>query len=229
MNLRIIAALVATALLVPLGAPLAQAASFSTPHEDWIQSARYSNEGDDDFRSYYRERYSSTVTKAIRKLDDDKVEHFPIPVLFVTYKSIYSDFGDPRDGGAREHEGQDILAPRNSFIVSPTDAVVTKVGKATSAGTYVYTANPGGETFRYMHLDHVATGVKAGKVLQPGDLIGYVGNTGNAAGGPTHLHFEVRDGREATDPYPRMTGTFTQEELINSLTSIVAALKKELD
>jgi murein DD-endopeptidase MepM/ murein hydrolase activator NlpD len=218
------ACIMLAALLAPilfLSVPsVGYAATFSSNYQ-----SGYSSEGRS---SYSRERYSSSVSKKIRALDEDIVEDLPIPVLFLSLKKIYPDFGDPRDGGARTHEGQDILAPRGSFIVSPTDAVVTRTGEGSSEGIYVYTANPGGETFRYMHLDHVADGIKTGTVLKPGDLIGYVGNTGNAAGGPTHLHFEVREGRTALDPYPRLTGSFTQEQLIDSLTHIIAILTKEL-
>src|SRR5690606_7271821 len=122
------------------------------------------------------------------------------------------DFGDPRDGGDREHEGQDILAPRGTPILSPTEAVVLRIGNGSSSGKNVYTANPGGETFVYMHLDEIASDLEEGDRLDTGDLIGYVGNTGNASGGPAHLHFEIREGREAKDPYPRLLASFTVEE-----------------
>lgn len=208
----------------PIYALPASAAMLSAPPE-----TDYSARSDeDDFRSYFRERYSSSVRRAIAKLDDDKVETFPIPVLFVRLASIYPDFGDPRDGGARKHEGQDILAPKGSFIVSPTEAVVTRTGKGGSAGIYVYTANPGGETFRYMHLDEIAPGIKTGTVLEPGDLIGFVGNTGNAAGGPAHLHFEIRDGRDAEDPYERITGSFDREDYVRIIRNLIEILEKEL-
>ncbi len=184
------------------------------------------DEDEDEYRNY---RYSSSLQRKIRKLDDDPVEEMPVPVLFVKLSSITSDFGDPRGGGTRTHEGQDILAPQGSFIISPTDAVVTSTGKGSSSGTYVYAVGPGGESFRYMHLDKIAYGVKSGKELKKGDIIGYVGNTGNASGGPHHLHFEIRDGRKATDPYPRLGEELTREELLSSLLSVVAALKKDYD
>jgi peptidoglycan LD-endopeptidase LytH len=214
--------LLLTGLTLVFSTPMPVAAA-PLPAPEALYSAR-----SDDYR-YTRERYSSATRRAIGKLDDDEVDHMPVPVLFVSYAKIYPDFGDPRDGGAREHEGQDILAPLRSFIVSPTDAVVTRTGKGGSAGTYVYTAAPGGETFRYMHLDEIADDIKTGTVLKPGDLIGYVGNTGNAAGGPTHLHFEIRDGRNAEDPYPRIDGAFTTEELIRSLTAIVKVLREQIE
>lgn len=169
-----------------------------------------------------RRGISSAARRAIEKLDDDPVDALPIPILMgFTVANLSKNFGDPRDGGAREHEGLDLMAPTGAYVVSPTEAVVIRTGSGSSAGTYVYTANPGDETFVYMHLDDIADGLKVGTVLEPGDLIGYVGNTGNASGGAAHLHFEIRDGRDATDPYPRLTREFTLKERIAALEKIV--------
>lgn len=183
---------------------------------------------DDDRRTAIRERYSSATQRAINKLDDDPVDEIPIPVMFgVAPRNIYSDFGDPRGGGTREHEGQDIIAPRGTPIASPTDAVVTRTGNGASSGITVTTRNPGGETFIYMHLDEVAEGIKAGTVLEPGDILGFVGDTGNAKGGVTHLHFEIRDGREATDPYPRLDREFTLKERVDGITDYLEELDSD--
>lgn len=159
---------------------------------------------------------SSSFDRKIRALDDDPVDDLHIPVLFgVTLRDVFPNFGDPRDGGSRTHEGLDFMAILGTPIVSPTEAVVTRVGEGNSAGTYVYTANPGGESFRYMHLDAVAD-IEAGDVLQKGDIIGMVGDTGNAKGGAPHLHFEIRK-KDALDPYPRITQEFTLKEKMQFL------------
>ncbi|CAN5754197.1 hypothetical protein BH11PAT2_BH11PAT2_01970 [soil metagenome] len=174
-------------------------------------------------RGINRRGINSAMQSAIDSLGSTPVQNIPIPVLLgVAVSDISPNFGDPRDGGTRTHEGEDILAPKNDYIVSPTDAVVTSTGTGESAGNYVYTANPGNETFAYMHLDTFAPGITIGTVLKPGDLIGYVGNTGDASSGPTHLHFEIREGRTATDPFPRLTKEFTLAERI---TYVTAALK----
>lgn len=168
--------------------------------------------------------YSSTQSRAINNLDDDIVEEFYIPVLFgVTLKSMSPNFGDARDGGARTHEGQDIMAILGTPIVTPTEAVVTSVGSGDSAGKYVYTANPGGESFRYMHLDDIAD-IKVGDVLQAGDYIGTVGDTGNAMGGPAHLHFEIKKG-EPLDPFPRIGKEYTLKEKM----ALVVNMYRDLD
>jgi peptidoglycan LD-endopeptidase LytH len=175
----------------------------------------------------YRGSYSSRSVN-VSSLDDDAVERFSVPVLFrVTAASLRSDFGEPRGDGTRSHEGQDMLAPKGTPIVSPTAAVVTATGDGESSGKYVYTAAPGGETFRYMHLDSIAS-IKRGDKLKVGDLIGTVGDTGNAPDGVYHLHFEVRDDKnKATDPFPRLGADFTLKQKISFLDGILDESKDD--
>lgn len=163
-------------------------------------------------------------------LDDDPVKTFPPPVLFgVKLSDIYPDFGGARGGGTREHEGQDIRAPKGTPIVSPTEAVVLSTGKGSSAGNYVYTANPGGEVFRYMHLDTIAD-IEPGDELSIGDLIGTVGDTGNAPEGVYHLHLEVRDDdNDPTDPYERFEETFSIKKKMSFLKDILRDVDEDKD
>ncbi len=167
-------------------------------------------------------RGSQSIYAQVSLLAKDPVQEMPIPILVgVELRHLSKNFGDPRGGGTRSHEGLDIMAPRGTPIVSPTDAVVTRIGNGGSSGLTVSTANPGGERFVYMHLDAYAEGLQEGAVLRPGDLIGYVGNTGNASGGAPHLHFEIRkDG--AQDPYPRLTKVFTNDERSAAAQKILA-------
>lgn len=157
-----------------------------------------------------------------RDLDDDPVEEVPIPILFgVELSNLVPDFADPRGGGTRSHEGQDLRAPKGTPIVSPTEAVVISTGEGPSAGKYVYTANPGGEVFRYMHLDAIAD-IQRGDELDVGDFIGTVGDTGNAPDGVYHLHLEIRDeDNDPTDPYPRLEDAFTLKEKMSFLKGII--------
>ena len=157
------------------------------------------------------ERYSERTKDAIESLDEDAVDIFPVPVLFgVIPSKIVSDFGDVRGGGTRTHEGQDIRAILGTPIVTPTEAVVTDFGYDDMPGNYVNTSNPGGESFRYMHLDSIAD-LKIGDTLKVGGFIGTVGDTGNAKGAGAHLHFEVRKAT-ATDPLPRIQKEFTLKD-----------------
>lgn len=173
-----------------------------------------------------------TLTRSLQKklnaLDDNKVKNIPLPILFgVKLTSLTPNFGDARGGGERSHEGLDIMAAKGLPVVSPTEAVVLRTGTGPSSGKYVTTMNPGDETFIYMHLNEIS--VNEGDVLKVGDLIGFVGNTGNAAGGASHLHFEIRDAkRKPVDPFPRITKELSKEERTRSLTSVIEVLKKEL-
>lgn len=148
----------------------------------------------------------------INALGAQRVEQIPVPVIGVPLAAIVSDFGDPRGDGTRLHEGQDIMAPRGTPIASPTDAVVVRAGDGESSGLYVRTMNPGGESFVYMHLSRIGEDIEQGKVLKRGDIIGFVGDTGNAVGAGPHLHFEIRTNWTATDPLPRLAGVFTADE-----------------
>lgn len=163
---------------------------------------------------------SSTLSRKINKLDEDRVDELPVSILMgLTPDGISSNFGDVRSGG-RKHEGLDMMAPLGAMIVSPTEAVVIRTGDGESSGKYVYTANPGDETFVYMHLDEIAD-IKSGDVLDVGDLIGYVGNTGNASGGSPHLHFEIQHKGEALDPHPRIKRVFPLKDKIEYLENIL--------
>lgn len=154
-------------------------------------------------------------------LDDDIVETIPLPILFgIDLDDVVSDYGAPRGGGTRSHEGQDFLAPQGVPIVSPTEAIVISVGTWSGAGKYVQTANPGGETFRYMHLDEWAD-IDPGDKLDTGDYIGTVGDTGNAAPGAYHLHFEMLDeDGDPQDPYPRLGEAFDLEDKMDYLDDV---------
>lgn len=169
----------------------------------------------------YRQR-SNDLQQKINALSTIANASVLMPVLFgVEVEDISPNFGDPRSGG-RTHEGEDIMAVKGTPIVSPTPAVVIRTDYGTGEGNAVYTANPGGETFIYYHLDRFGEGVVSGLVLKQGSLIGYVGNTGNASGGAAHLHFEIHNSSGVPiDPFPRLTGEFSLQEKISYLSTIL--------
>jgi len=166
-------------------------------------------------------RQSEELQQKIAALGSVVEANIAMPILFGPVNNL-NNFGELRVSG-RTHEGEDIMAPKGTPIVSPTAAVVTRVDYGAGEGNAVYTANSGGERFIYYHLDRVGEGVVEGLVLARGDLIGYVGNTGDASGGPAHLHLEIRksDGNAPTDPFPRLTLEFTPEEKMVYLSKIL--------
>lgn len=166
-------------------------------------------------------RVSDETKIKIMELDGEPAELLPVPILFGVRIGDFSDtWGESRVGG-RAHNGIDIIAPRGELIVSPSKAVVTKVGRDNKGGNYVITANPGGEQFYYAHLDAAAEDLATGDVLGPGDLIGYVGNTGNARGRSPHLHFGVYYKGLARNPFPRFIREFSAEEKLTALEKIL--------
>jgi hypothetical protein len=215
--------MVTVALLVTITLPFASVPDIALAQsrnrgswDSWWEGTREGESPLDEeaFEELYKQRrQSSSLRRKVNALDDDPVDNLSIPILFgVAVNNLYPNFGDPRDGGSRTHKGFDMLAPVGTPVVSPTEAVVIRIGRGTSAGNYVYTANPGDETFAYMHLDEIADDLESGDELAVGGLIGFVGNTGNASGGPAHLHFEIREGRNHTDPFPRLTAEFALED-----------------
>lgn len=155
-----------------------------------------------------------------RMLDSTPARRFSVPLLFgLAPARVTNSWGEERPGG-RVHKGIDIIAPRGTFVLSPTDALITNVGYDDLGGNYVLSANPGGEQFYYAHLEDVAPGILPGKVLKRGDLIGYVGNTGNARQSVPHLHLGIYYKGVATNPYPRLTRGFSLEESITILETI---------
>jgi murein DD-endopeptidase MepM/ murein hydrolase activator NlpD len=101
------------------------------------------------------------------------------------------------------HEGTDIMAPAGTELYATERGILTQVGSNSLGGTVVWLKGESGTYYYYAHLSRYADGVHKGLVVEAGQLIGYVGTTGNAVGGPPHLHFEVHpDGGEAVNPYP---------------------------
>jgi murein DD-endopeptidase MepM/ murein hydrolase activator NlpD len=89
-------------------------------------------------------------------------------------------------------------------VESTTRGIVWSVGRNRLGGNVVFVLGPGRELHYYAHLDRFAD-VHPGMRVEAGTVLGYVGNTGNAKGGPTHLHYGVYPaGRGAIDPYPRL-------------------------
>jgi murein DD-endopeptidase MepM/ murein hydrolase activator NlpD len=112
-----------------------------------------------------------------------------------------NDFGAPRSGG-RVHEGIDLLAPRGTPVVASTGGVVERHIQP-RGGNAFYLRGDDGLTYYGAHL---ATFVRGDGRVRIGEIIGTVGNTGNAAGGPTHLHFEIINSKGPKNPYLQLLG-----------------------
>ena len=119
----------------------------------------------------------------------------------------YSDtFGAPRMFGtsyAHLHQGTDIFATSGTPLVAVERGVVFSMGSDVLGGTKLWLQGASNTKYYYAHLSAFAEGVTDGKLVMAGDVVGFVGNTGNAATTPAHLHFEVHpNGGPAVNPYP---------------------------
>jgi len=135
--------------------------------------------------------------------------HLLIPVKGLPRKALRDTFDEKR--GVRPHEALDIMAPRGTPVVAADDGRIAKLFHSALGGITVYQFDPGERfVYYYAHLDHYASGLAEGAPVKRGEVIGYVGTTGNAPANAPHLHFTIfRLGPEkrwwtgkAVNPFP---------------------------
>ncbi len=123
------------------------------------------------------------------------------PVVGKGNRDVQSFWGASRDGGGRSHEGLDIFAKRGTPVIAASAGYITRTGNQGLGGKQVWLrASSIGASLYYAHLDSVIT--QSGKQIKIGDTLGLVGNTGNAKGGATHLHFGIYSIGGAVDAFP---------------------------
>jgi murein DD-endopeptidase MepM/ murein hydrolase activator NlpD len=113
-----------------------------------------------------------------------------IPVEGVQAKDLRDGFNEMR--GGHRHEALDIMAPRGTPVLAADEGNVAKLFLSKPGGLTVYQFD-GSQTYcyYYAHLDHYAPGLKEGTLLRKGEVLGYVGSSGDASAGAPHLHFTI--------------------------------------
>ena len=124
-----------------------------------------------------------------------------MPVEGVKPRQIADTWGAARSNG-RTHQGIDIFAVRGTPVLSSTQGIVSRVGTNSLGGKVVWIVGPKLSRHYYAHLDAYAENIQAGDWVEVGEVIGYVGNTGNAKNTPPHLHYGIYLTDGATNPYP---------------------------
>lgn len=132
--------------------------------------------------------------------------------------SFRDDFGEPRSRWS--HPGNDLLAAKRSKVLAVESGTVATWTRSASAGCMLYLYGASGTMYEYIHLNNDlgtgndnrggciagvawAPGLRDGDHVSAGQQIGFVGDSGDANGGPSHLHFEVHPGGGgAVSPYP---------------------------
>ena len=142
-----------------------------------------------------------------------------------------SFWGAERDGGKRSHEGVDIFAPKGTPAIAAADGYVTAVREGGIGGKVVWLRPEGKNyTLYYAHLDKQS--VQEGQFVKKGDVIGTVGNTGNAKTTPAHLHFGIYTYGGAVDPWPFVnpairSASSVPDKKIAALLKLTKAFKAE--
>ena len=114
-----------------------------------------------------------------------------IPVRGVERADLHSSFADKR-GSNRVHEAIDILAARNTPVLAVEDGTVARLFSSQAGGTTIYQFDPTSTyVYYYAHLQSYASGLQEGSAIKRGDVIGYVGTSGNAPENTPHLHFAI--------------------------------------
>jgi murein DD-endopeptidase MepM/ murein hydrolase activator NlpD len=125
-------------------------------------------------------------------LEDLRARKLAFPVEGLGPESLINSFADPRGGGARRHRAVDILAPRRTPVRAVEAGTVARLDRSLAGGISVYQFDPGERyCYYYAHLDAYAPGLTEGAKVERGQLLGYVGTTGNAPRSTPHLHFAI--------------------------------------
>ena len=117
--------------------------------------------------------------------------HLEIPVRGIEPQKLQDTFNDARALG-RRHDAIDIMAPRGTEVVAADDGTIAKLFTSKAGGLTIYQFDPT-QTFSYYyaHLDRYASGLAEQQPVHRGEVIGYVGSTGNASESAPHLHFAI--------------------------------------
>lgn len=116
--------------------------------------------------------------------------HLGLPLQGIDVTKIPDTFNDARNG--HTHEALDMMAPRGTPVMAVAEGNVMKLFNSKQGGLTVYQFDNNSEyCYYYAHLDHYAPGLKEGTLLRKGDVLGYVGSTGDAQADAPHLHLAV--------------------------------------
>lgn len=143
------------------------------------------------------------------------VDGFVFPVAGEV--EFIDSWGYPRMSGtshAHWHQGTDIFATRGTPLLAVEDGVLDRVGVGTLGGNKLWVRGDSGTEYYYAHLAGFAAGMVEGRRVAAGEVVGFVGDTGNARGTPPHLHFEVHPGGLGpVNPYPLLSAAYGSRPL----------------
>ena len=132
----------------------------------------------------------STSANEANRMAPEAPPHLALPIAGLDPSKIADTFADARDG--RRHEALDIMSPRGTPVKAVAEGNVVKLFTSKQGGLTVYQFDDSQTyCFYYAHLDRYAPGLQEGTLLRKGDVLGYVGSTGDASPDAPHLHLAV--------------------------------------
>ncbi|MGI9586391.1 MAG: M23 family metallopeptidase [Acidimicrobiia bacterium] len=171
---------------------------------------------------------SATTTEQAQAAPESEQNSF----IMVTFPhdsdtvSFYDSWGARRSGG-RTHRGIDIISPRRTEVRAVAEGTVATFGEQRLSGYFIRIEHAGGWTSSYMHLNNDTPGtddgeagiyaaihpsIVEGATVHAGQVIGYVGDSGNAEGTVPHTHFELSYAGEKINPYPYLLDVWEREQ-----------------
>lgn len=133
----------------------------------------------------------ATPVMAANAVDALRSRDLTLPVKGIKAGDLRDTFNELR-GTSRKHEALDVLAPRNTPVLAVEDGTIAKLFLSDAGGITIYQFDPAKNyVYYYAHLERYAPGLKEGEAITRGQVIGYVGTTGNAPRDTPHLHFAI--------------------------------------
>mgnify|MGYP001392296075 CR=1 FL=1 len=133
----------------------------------------------------------TTPAISVNPFEDLRRRNLTLPVQGIEKEELRDTFNEMR-GGTRRHEAIDVLAPRHTPVLAVEAGKIAKLFVSQAGGITVYQFDPSEEyVYYYAHLERYADGLEEGDKVKRGEVIGYVGTTGNAPRNTPHLHFAI--------------------------------------
>jgi len=169
--------------------------------------------------------FVSTASASAAPVTDEDTFVLTVFPHDTTALNFWDSWGARRSGG-RGHRGTDIMSPRGTEVLAVADGVVTDFGSQRLSGYFIHLDHGDGWTTTYMHLNNDTLGtddgeggiwagvhptIAVGTEVRAGDVIGYVGDSGNAENTQPHTHFEVKKDGDKINPYPFLKEALDRE------------------
>lgn len=149
-----------------------------------------------------KERFLRATTTGARSVTDGPMNGDYACIFDRGAYHFIDSWGFARSGG-RSHEGADVMAARGVNVYAFTDGTIGDLSTGGLGGITLRILGDDGHRYYYAHMQGYADNITSGGRVKAGQLVGYNGDSGNARGGPTHVHFQVHPGGGApTNPYP---------------------------